>query len=85
MNSGSDNYLEFLKLSCYSKYLNLLGDFNNCDGTVKNIDNENDYTAIMARIDSLMAKGSENVSKEELAEIRALALAAQRYERQKFS
>lgn len=51
---------------------------------VKKIDNESDYTAIMAKIDSLMSKGSENVAKEELAEIRALALAAQQYEQQKY-
>jgi HTH-type transcriptional regulator/antitoxin HigA len=51
---------------------------------VKRIDNESDYTVVMAKIDSLMAKGSENVSKEELAEIRALALAAQNYEEQKY-
>ncbi len=35
---------------------------------------EIEYRDIMARIDSLMAKGSENVSGEELAEIRELAL-----------
>jgi len=49
---------------------------------VKKIDNESDYTAVMAKIDSLMSKGSQNVSQEELAEIRALALAAQQYEQQ---
>jgi len=49
---------------------------------IKSIHNECDYVAVMAKINPLMAKGSENVSKEELAEIRALALAAQLYERQ---
>ncbi|WP_221269232.1 helix-turn-helix domain-containing protein [Mucilaginibacter sp. X5P1] len=51
---------------------------------VKKINNENDYTAVMAKIDSLMAKGSANVSKIELGEIRELALAAQDYEQQKY-
>jgi HTH-type transcriptional regulator/antitoxin HigA len=50
----------------------------------KKIDTENDYAAVMTKIDSLMSKGSENVSKEELVEIRALALAAQQYEQQKY-
>jgi HTH-type transcriptional regulator/antitoxin HigA len=35
----------------------------------------------MAKIDELMAKGSENVSKEELEEIRTMAKMAQAYER----
>ncbi len=52
---------------------------------VKSITTESDYTTVMAKIDSLMAKGSENVSKDELAEIRALALAAQHYEQQKYT
>jgi len=51
---------------------------------VKKIDNDSDYTEVMAKIDGLMAKGSEIVSKEELAEIRNLALAAQNYEQQKY-
>ena len=51
---------------------------------IKGIKDESDYTAVMAKIDTLMAKGSENVSKEELAEIRALALAAQLYEQQQY-
>ena len=49
---------------------------------IKSIHNESDYIAVMAKINPLKAKVSENVSKEELAEIRALALAAQLYERQ---
>lgn len=39
----------------------------------------------MAKIDGLMARGSENVSKEELQEIKQLALAAQAYEQQKYA
>lgn len=38
----------------------------------------------MARIDGLMAKGSGNVSKEELMEIRKLAQSAQDYEQAKY-
>ena len=51
---------------------------------MENIRNEHDYKAIMIRIENLMAKGSSNVSKEELAEIRDLALVAQEYEQQKY-
>jgi HTH-type transcriptional regulator/antitoxin HigA len=51
---------------------------------LEKINNDIDYKAVMAKIDGLMAKGSENVSKEELAEIRALALAAQDYEQHKY-
>ncbi|MFI5137367.1 MAG: helix-turn-helix domain-containing protein [Sphingobacteriales bacterium] len=50
----------------------------------KTINNESDYNAVMAKIDYLMAKGSQNVSKDELADIRTLALAAQKYEQQKY-
>ena len=52
---------------------------------VTDIKNEYDYKAIMSRIDALMAKGSENVSKEELAEIKEMALAAQQYEQNKYT
>ena len=52
---------------------------------VAHIKNEHDYKAIMGRIDALMAKGSENVSKEELAEIKEMALAAQQYEQNKYT
>ena len=45
---------------------------------------EGDYATVMAKIDGLMAKGSNNVSQEELEEIRQLALAAQGYEQQKY-
>src|SRR5665811_1923463 len=51
---------------------------------MKTTTNEADYSNVMAKIDSLMAKGSENVSKEELAEIRKLALVAQDYEQGKY-
>ncbi|MHB1178931.1 MAG: helix-turn-helix domain-containing protein [Daejeonella sp.] len=51
---------------------------------MKKIRNEGDYSNVMAKIDSLMAKGSENVSKEELTEIRKLALTAQEYEQEKY-
>lgn len=50
----------------------------------KKIDNDSDYNTVIAKIDSLMAKGSKNVSKEELAEIRSLALITQDYEQQKY-
>lgn len=48
------------------------------------IKNEVDYSNVMKLIDSLMAKGSKNVSREELAEIRKLALSAQQYEQKKY-
>jgi len=54
-------------------------------GLMNMIKQDADYNAVMARIDSLMAKGSENVSKEELAEIRNLALRAQAYEQEKYT
>ena|ERR1700733_3372640 len=48
------------------------------------IESETDYDTVMAEIDKLMAKGSKNVSKNELAEIRRLALKAQAYEQSKY-
>lgn len=51
---------------------------------MKEIKNEADYNKVMAKIDSLMAKGSEKVSKEELNEIRTLAQGAQRYEQTQY-
>lgn len=48
------------------------------------IKEESDYNAIMAKIDSLMVKGSENVSQDELALIRKMALDAQEYENKKY-
>lgn len=50
-------------------------------GRVNKIDTKADYRSVMAKIDGLMAKGSGNVSAEELAEIRRLALLAQGYEK----
>ncbi len=52
---------------------------------IDSIASETDYDAVMSKIDTLMAKGSENVSKSELAEIRTLALAAQAYEKSKYT
>lgn len=51
---------------------------------MKEVIEEGDYKNVMAKIDSLMAKGSDKVSKEELSEIRKLALSAQEYERAKY-
>ncbi|RYY72275.1 MAG: helix-turn-helix domain-containing protein [Chitinophagaceae bacterium] len=51
---------------------------------MKEIKNEADYKQVMAKIDSLMAKGSSNVSKEELNEIRILAQSAQGYEQNQY-
>ena len=48
------------------------------------IASDTDYNAVMSEIDKLMAKGSKNVSKRELAEIRSLALKAQAYEQRKY-
>ncbi|ACU05066.1 hypothetical protein [Pedobacter heparinus] len=48
------------------------------------ISKEADYDKVMAKINSLMAKGSKNVTDSELAEIRELALAAQYYEQNKY-
>ncbi len=51
---------------------------------VSTITSDTQYDAVMARIDELMEKGSKNVSKTELSEIRRLAVAAQAYEKKKF-
>ena len=51
---------------------------------IKEIENEHDYDSVMKKIDALMAKGSTNISKEELTEIRSLALSAQSYEQKKY-
>ncbi len=51
---------------------------------VKKITNETEYKKIMDKIDALMAKGSKNVSKRELTELRKLASSAQKYEQDKF-
>lgn len=52
--------------------------------TAKKITNDADYNSVMNRIAKLMSKGSANVSKTELAEIRKLALDAQQFEQTKF-
>lgn len=52
---------------------------------MKKIKDDSDYSNVMAKIDSLMAKGSETVSKDELAEIRKLALIAQDYEKETYT
>ena len=51
---------------------------------VNKIKHDADYNTVMAKIDSLMVKGSENVSKEELAEIKSLAIQIQSYEQEKY-
>jgi len=51
---------------------------------MKKINNESDYNDVMVKIDSLMSKGSENISKEELEELRTMALSAQAYEQEKY-
>src|SRR6185312_14734070 len=53
-------------------------------GLMKAIKNEADYSKVMAKIDGLMAKGSDKVSKKELNEIRTLAESAQRYEQSRY-
>ncbi|QEC52474.1 HTH-type transcriptional regulator/antitoxin HigA [Anseongella ginsenosidimutans] len=52
---------------------------------MKKITSESDYEKIMAKIDGLMALGSDHVSKDQLTEIRKLALAAQEYEQHKYT
>lgn len=52
--------------------------------TVNTIDSAINYKKTMKRIDVLMAKGSVNVSQNELKEIRKLAVMAQSYEKKKF-
>lgn len=51
---------------------------------MKKLKSDADYNEVMAKIDALMTKGSENVSLEELAEIRNLAMVSQRYESEQF-
>jgi HTH-type transcriptional regulator/antitoxin HigA len=48
------------------------------------INKDADYNKIMTKINSLMAKGSKNVTDKELVEIRELALVAQKYEQNKY-
>jgi len=58
---------------------------NNIKSPMKKIDTETDYATVMNKIDYLMAKGSKNVSEEELADIQNLASAAQQFEQKKYS
>lgn len=51
---------------------------------MEKITRESDYKEIIKRVDSLMTKGSERVSKKELTEIRELALSLQDYEQKKY-
>lgn len=51
---------------------------------MKKINNEHEYADIMAKIDGIIAGGSEHIPKDQLAEIRELALAAQEYEQRKY-
>jgi len=51
---------------------------------MEEINNEADYEQVVAKIDLLMTKGSDNVSKEELEQIRSLAKIAQNYEQVKY-
>jgi len=48
---------------------------------MKRINKDSDYQTVMSKIEALMTKGSQNVSKEELDELRGLALLAQAYEK----
>ena len=51
---------------------------------IEKINSEYHYSEVMSRIEDLMVKGSDNVSKDGLAEIRSLALIAQEYEAGKY-
>lgn len=45
------------------------------------IENNSQYNAIMKRIDVLMRKGESNLTNTDAVELRALALAAEAYEK----
>jgi HTH-type transcriptional regulator / antitoxin HigA len=49
---------------------------------MEKIINDTDYEKVMARIETLMDKGSQNISKEELDEISEMSLLAQNYEQE---
>jgi HTH-type transcriptional regulator/antitoxin HigA len=51
---------------------------------MEKINNDTDYKHLMLKIEALMARGSKNVSKNELEEIRKMALSAQEYESKKY-
>ncbi|MDT3401024.1 helix-turn-helix domain-containing protein [Mucilaginibacter terrae] len=48
------------------------------------IKSDADYQQVMTKIDGLMAKGSANVTQDELSEIRTLAQQAQAFEQAKY-
>lgn len=48
------------------------------------IETDRDYNATMKRIDALMKKSEDNLTSKEVDELRALALAAQAYEKSIF-
>ncbi|MEP7108028.1 MAG: hypothetical protein ABI760_08595 [Ferruginibacter sp.] len=52
--------------------------------TGRKILNDKDYKEVMVQIDTLMAKGSRTVTKNELAKIHTLSLAAQLFEQNKY-
>lgn len=47
----------------------------------RKIETDRDYNATMKKIDALMKKGEDNLTNKEVDELRALALAAQAYEK----
>jgi HTH-type transcriptional regulator/antitoxin HigA len=47
----------------------------------RKIETDRDYNATMKKIDALMKKGEDNLTSKEVDELRALALAAQAYEK----
>jgi HTH-type transcriptional regulator / antitoxin HigA len=53
--------------------------------STKVIGKDSEYKKVMKKIDVLMNKGSEHVTKSELNEIRELALMAQSYEKQNYT
>jgi HTH-type transcriptional regulator/antitoxin HigA len=48
---------------------------------VYRVENEKQYRASMKKIDALMKKGENNLTRKDAAELRSLALAAQAYEK----
>jgi len=51
---------------------------------MEQINNDADYKSLMLKIEALMAKGSDKVTKNELEEIHKMALSAQEYETKKY-
>lgn len=51
---------------------------------IEKIKSDTGYSNVMCQIDSLIAKGSSNVTKDELDKISQLALSAQDYEQKKY-